>query len=612
MPIRRLPPLVVNQIAAGEVIERPASVVKELLENSIDAAATRIDIAIENGGIELIRVTDNGCGIAFDDLSLALAPHATSKITSTADLDAIGTMGFRGEALASIVSVSRLSMITRPAGEPEGRAIEAAGDQSKPPHPVGAPHGTTMTVRNLFFNTPARRKFLRTEQTESTRVGETVQSLAMSHPSIAFTLTQNGRKTIDLPPDQAPRDRVIELVGRELEPELLEVQNVQGDAHIWGLAGTPAIARGTARQMRIYLNGRPISDRSLNHAMREAYRGLIDPARYPTLVLFLEMPPSQADVNVHPSKLEVRFRNGTLVHGLILSAVRTALRKADLTPALELSGPGAAAMAVPVAPPSEFASGLERASAQTADRPSAKVFVDYFRRLDPKQKGFVFAEVKQALARDMPEIVDGTPAESTEMLSTIRSVQDVMQVHSSYIVTQDEQGILIIDQHALHERVMFEKLVQQVSKGNLESQRLLMPAMVEVSASQLEALPTVRALLEKIGIEAEPLGPRTLAVHAFPSFLFERGVEPQGFVSELLDRAAGNDLPADSEAALHETLDMMACKAAVKAGDRLTPAELAELLKHRELVERSSNCPHGRPTTLRLSLRDLERQFGRR
>jgi DNA mismatch repair protein MutL len=300
------------------------------------------------------------------------------------------------------------------------------------------------------------------------------------------------------------------------------------------------------------------------------------------------------------------------MHGLVLSSVRAALRAADLTPALTVSEQTVAAIAAPLAPPSEFASGLERTSDHRADRPSAKSFVDYFRKLDPKQKGFVFTEVKQALAREMPEFIEEQSAESSEMLSTIRSVQNVLQVHSSYIVTQDEQGILIIDQHALHERVMFERLMEQVCKGNLESQRLLMPAVVELSAPQVEALPTMKALLEKIGVEAEPMGPRALAVHAFPTFLFERGVEPQAFLSELLDRAAEKDLPTDSEEALHETLDMMACKAAVKAGDRLSQSELADLLKHRESVERSSNCPHGRPTTLRLSLRDLERQFGRR
>ena len=627
MPIRRLPPLLVNQIAAGEVIERPASVVKEVVENSIDAGATRIDIAIEQGGRELIRISDNGSGIGFDELPLAIAPHATSKIQSADDLDAIATMGFRGEALASIASVSRMSIVSRPAEQASAGVIEIEGENARQPKPAGGPVGTTVTVRNLFFNTPARRKFLRTEQTESMRVADIVENLALAHPGIAMTLRIDDQLKLELPV-QSPRQRVLAILGEELEGELLELDVIDRDVHLWGMIGKPAIARGTAKHQRLFLNGRVIVDRSINHAIKEAYRGLIDPGRFPTAVLFLEMSPEQVDVNVHPTKAEVRFRNQAVMHGVVLSAVRNCLRRADLTPAVQFESTHSWSQALQsgqplpdllaATHPPEFGAGSVSAGDMHVRAAQASNFVEYFRRLDPQQKGFVYTEVKQALAQEAPEVLRDPPAEQLmeaekEILPIVRPVADVMQVHSSYIVTQDEHGLVIIDQHALHERVMFEKLKARIDAGGgaLESQRLLMPATVPVDRSQIALLEELKPLLSRIGIEAAPIGPAAIAVHAFTSLLFERGVDPVSFMSELLDKASARGVNHDSEAALHETLDMMACKAAVKAGDKLAPEELAELLKCRESIERSSNCPHGRPTTLRLTLRELEKQFGR-
>jgi DNA mismatch repair protein MutL len=612
MPIRRLSPLLVNQIAAGEVIERPASVVKELVENSIDAGSRRIEIAIEQGGIELIRVADDGAGIPFDELSLAVAAHATSKIQAAEDLDAIATMGFRGEALASIASVSRMSIASRPIGGESGGIIETEGDQVQPPRPMGVPMGTAVTVRNLFFNTPARRKFLRAEQTESTRVADTVESLALAHPTIGFVLSVDGKTRLELPGQQSARERALAVLGKELADELLQLSADDRGIQIWGLAGKPAIARGTAKHQRLYLNGRAIVDRAINHAIKEAYRGLIDPTRSPTIVLFITIDPAQVDVNVHPTKSEVRFRSGNLIHGVVLSAVRATLRKADLIPELELapvrSWTGSFAASAESAP-REFGSGH-------SSSPAPATFVDYFRRLAPQQKGFVYQEVRQALADDAPDVLASVNAAaeakpSVETLPVVRSVSEILQVHSSYIVTQDESGLVIIDQHALHERVMFEKLKARIATGNLESQHLLMPAVVPVDAVQVQLLEELHPLLGRLGIEAEPIGPNAIGVHAFTSLLFERGVDPVEFMIEILDKAQARGVNQDPEAALHETLDMMACKAAIKAGDRLQPEELVELLKYRETVERASNCPHGRPTTLRLSLKELERQFGR-
>ena len=617
MPIRPLPPLLVNQIAAGEVIERPASVVKELIENGIDAEARRIDVAIENGGKDLIRVTDDGRGIRFEELPLALAPHATSKIESVADLEAIATLGFRGEAIASMVAVSRVALLSRPPDQEQASRIEAEGDEIAEPRPAPGPVGTTVTVRNLFFNTPARRKFLRTDQTETARVAETIDGLALSHPAIGFSLQVGRRRSLELRPGQSPRQRVLAVIGSELEDELLEVRAEERGIRLWGLIGRPAIARGTAKASRFFVNGRLIGDRSISHAIREAYRGLIDPARFPLAVLFIEMDPTQVDVNVHPTKMQVRFRNQAMVHAMVLSSLRSILREADLTPELDVKWP----------PRVEFSSGLATraaggGSATGVIEPSTRQFVEYFRRLDPTQKGFVYSEVKQALASETPQLLDepdrdrpagaADPDQRGDAPLAFRQVTDVLQVHSSYLVTPDEQGLVIIDQHALHERVIFEKLIESVNKGNLEAQRLLMPAIVEIDPAQLEILEQLGPLLVRIGIEAEPLGPTSIAIQAFTSLLFERNVEPAAFMTELLDRAQSEGLSDESEAALHEVLDMMACKAAVKAGDRLSPLELQELLKARAAVERSSNCPHGRPTSLRLTIADLDRQFGRR
>ena len=623
MPIRRLPPLLVDQIAAGEVIERPASVVKEIVENAIDAGARQIAVAIEQGGRELIRISDDGCGIAFDELPLAIAPHATSKISAAEDLDAIATMGFRGEALASIASVSRLSILSRPVDAGSASLIDVEGDVSTQPRPAGGPVGTTVTVRNLFFNTPARRKFLKSEPTEAGRVSDVVENLALAHPAIGFSLAVDTRLKLEFPPNQSPHQRALAVIGEELADELLEVDVKDHDLMIWGLAGKPAIARGTAKHQRVFLNGRSIIDRSINHAIKEAYRGLIDPTRSPTILLFLTIDPRQVDVNVHPAKAEVRFRNQAQVHGAVLSAIRRTLRAADLVPELDLSstqswsqsfrsGQSPAPTLAPSFP--SFGSGIGEAWKSPT---GPQEFVEYFRRLDPQQKGFVYSEVKQALADTMPEARTDSPREAAggdvpDSMLPVRTVSDVLQVHSSYIVTQDEHGLVIIDQHALHERVMFEKLIERIARGPLESQRLLMPTVVEVERSQVEFLEELKPLLARIGVEAEPIGPTSIAVHAFTSLLFERGVNPAEFMKGLLDQASSKGVNANTEAALHETLDMMACKAAVKAGDRLAPEELAELLKYRDSIDRSSNCPHGRPTTLRLSLKELERQFGRR
>ncbi|MFO0828624.1 MAG: DNA mismatch repair endonuclease MutL [Phycisphaerales bacterium] len=595
-PIRVLPALLVNQIAAGEVVERPASVVKELVENALDAGAKRIDVAIEGGGRELIQVTDDGCGIPAEELPLSVAPHATSKISRPEDLEAIATMGFRGEALASIASVARVTILSRTADADAAAEMQVEGDRVQPPRPASGPLGTTVTVRTLFFNTPARRKFLKSESSEAGRIADTIEAIALGHPSVRFTLRSESRVMLDLAATDDPKRRALDVLGKEHEPKLLEAEGEDGAVTVWGLVGRPELARPSTKHLRIHLNGRPVADRAIIHALREAYRGLIEPGATPMAAVFLELDPREVDVNVHPAKTEVRFRQPSLIHQAVLRAVRRALRAADLVPAFELEsaptpwringgGDGGAA-------PSFGGGGFAFARADVQS-PTPIVYEDVARGLGPKP---------------------WETATSASPLPTIARAVEILQVHSSYVVTQDEQGILIVDQHALHERVMFEKLFERITHGPLERQRLLVPAIIEASPREIEALDDLRPLLDRVGVDAEPAGPRSVAIYAFPSLLFERRVDPAEFVRELLGRAADGSLAggaADTEAALHETLDMMACKAAIKAGDRLTPEELRDLLAWRERVERSTNCPHGRPTSLRITLRDLERQFGR-
>ncbi len=603
-PIRPLPALLVNQIAAGEVVERPASVVKELVENALDAGATRITVDLEQGGIELIRVADDGSGIEPAQLALAVAPHATSKLSEASDLERIGTLGFRGEALASIASVSRLTIRSRRPTADAASSLDAEGDRVGETAPASGPVGTAVTVRNLFFNTPARRKFLRTPTTEQGRCVDVVRDLAMAHPGVAFTATCDGRTMLELPPGQSPRERALAVLGPELEGELIEVSGarIPGAPHmeLWGLVGRPSIARATNQAQHVFLNGRVIRDKTVQHAIKESFRGLIEPGRHPTALLMIEMDPGAVDVNVHPAKVEVRFRDSSAVHSMILRSIRDALQAADLTPTFGSGAPAALG-------------GRAILPAQPSGAAGVNAFVDYFRRQVPSQAqgGISYEAIRGALEPGTPaeSLADPLPPEPS--IPAPRPASRVLQVHNSYLVTQDEHGVVIIDQHALHERVMFEALLARIVAGPLECQRLLTPVVVPASPARVDRLADLAPLLERIGIEAAAIGPTSVAVHAFPSFLFHRGVEPGEFLTDLFERADAEGFAPGGEQTLHEVLDMMACKAAVKAGDRMSETELIELLRLRDDVERSSNCPHGRPTSVRLTIRELEKLFKR-
>ena len=629
--IQQLSPSLVNRIAAGEVIERPASVVKELVENAIDAGATHIAVEIEDGGRELIRIVDDGCGIPPAELPLAFASHATSKLTSDEDLFRIVTMGFRGEALASIGSVSNARILSRSTDSETAYEIHNRGGAISDPQAAAGNAGTTIEVRNLFFNVPARRKFLKGTGTEAGHVSDMLLRLALPHPQISFKLLHNGRTSLNLPATTA-EDRWLAAWPEEFQEQRLPIDVRDAEMRLIGLIGLPELARPTAKYQHLYLNGRPIRDRFIQHALREAYRGLTEPGRHPAAVLLLTVPPQDVDVNVHPTKSEVRFRDGGRIHGLVLSSVREKLLGSDLSPsAMAFSNVMPANDAFREDMRTKLANFFRQMPGETV-APTTTPFAPFQLAPSPAPAPFLplppgegrgegawesngFRKPTPPHANLLPE-GEGTRAEAPSAstangaprVSSAPSLS-VLQLHNSYLVAPSDDGLVIIDQHALHERIMYEDLLARVSRGPLESQRLLIPEVFTASSRQIAMLDHIQPMLARLGIEVAPFGRDSVAVQGFPSFLEK--LNPGDFVRELLERGEQELLDLHDEELLHEVLDMMACKAAVKAGDPLTQGEIEALLARRDLVERSSNCPHGRPTTLRLSLRDLEKQFKR-
>ena len=619
MPIRVLPVHLVNKIAAGEVIERPASIVKELVENSLDAGSTRIEVTIEDGGKKLICISDNGCGMDADDLSRAFVPHATSKLPSEDDLFNISTMGFRGEALASVGSISHAHIRTRRADSPDGGGFEisASGQTVEDVRPCASAPGTTVTVRDLFFNTPARRKFLRTANTESAHVTEQIARLALPHPNVAFLYKHNNRKVHDLPACESTRQRIGDLFGDDLADSLISVPKRGDDTSMAALIGPPSAARGSGKWQYFFLNGRYIRDRVLSHSLREAYRGLLDPRRWPVAFIFIEVPPADVDVNVHPSKIEVRFKNSQQVHGLILAGLRETLNKSNLTPSASLE-PDVLTRPEPDSETAERQDSLRHAMA------------DFFKSAPPPQPHLSFPETHSPGGGSAPQHrgqsyslpIDTSPSAppdhtnyQTPMTPSApqpiaATGQMAFQVHDSYIVAQCPDGLIIVDQHALHERVIYNDLKSRLASGALTAQRMLIPQTVTVTAAEADLLAANAELLAKLAIEVAPFGPDTVAIQQFPTLLAERGAEGPEFLREVLDKLR-EDPSADAEQLIEGILQVMACKAAIKANQQLSRDEMESLLARRDEIDKASSCPHGRPTTLKLTLQDLEKQFKR-
>jgi DNA mismatch repair protein MutL len=596
-PIRILPEILVNQIAAGEVIERPASVVKELLENAIDAQATRICLELEEAGKKLIRASDDGVGIPAAELALALAGHATSKIASSDDLEGITTLGFRGEALASIASVADVRITSRIRDSLEAVEVSSSAGKAAPPRPASGPVGTTAEVRNLFRYVPARRKFLKTDSTEMGHITEQVARIALAYPRVHLTVTHNGRSVYELPPTDSVRDRIGAFFGSEPAGALVEIASDEPAGRLWGLVGPPHLARATATMQYLFINGRYVRDRGLLHAVREAYRGMLEGNRQPVAFLFLAVPPDRVDVNVHPTKIEVRLRDAHLLYGQVLAAIRERLLGPGMAPSLAVQSPGMSPDAI----------GTNPRDAVRDDRAArVRAAVADFLRSPPTGavRAARFAGGHVPPAPSTPVTFSREPTGER-----VSSRPHAIQLHNTYLVAETPDGILIVDQHALHERVLFEQLMSRLEAGPLESQRRLAPITVDLTDAEMASVEAHREALARLGIEVEPLGPRSVGIHSF-STLLERA-DPEGTLRDFLAWAVQCEAPPGPRQVLEKLAHVAACRGAVKAGDPLGSAEIEALLAHREASDMAATCPHGRPTALVLSRTDLEKQFGR-
>lgn len=651
--INQLSPSVINRIAAGEVIERPASVVKELLENSVDALSTRIEVDVVDGGAELIRITDDGEGIHPDDLLLAVTSHATSKLKEADDLFRVQTMGFRGEALASIAEVSQFRIRSRQADNNAGMELEVNGGILAPLRECGCPLGTTIEVKQLFFNTPVRRKFMRSSGTELGHICEQFTRIALANPRLHLVLRHNQKVVYELPATDRLQERLRLFYGAQLADQLIWVEAEVGQNRVWGYVAHPSQSKATRKGEYLFLNGRWIQDRSLQHALTEAYRGLLMVGRYPITFLFLEMPAEEVDVNVHPTKAEVRFQDSQALFRLLLSTLRTKFLGMNLESQIKVpKGPSEAARSeepteiqrplpmreelsawagnqlglaggarLPTAnapfkpfPDGNFQPGLR--SAVTEWQPAQPRGAGFDVEVTPRGDVAVVDEPAPAIELGTEDQVVPAPI-TTEFAPTENSSTDVaslppvraMQVHDCYLVVESADGLVVIDQHALHERIMYEHLRERVLAGTVESQRLLLPETIDLSPPEAAALLENSATLAQIGLEISDFGGHTILLSRYPVMLGKLHLAQ--LVKDIGQQLCESGLAPTRRDILDELLHMMSCKAAIKAGQRLTPEEIESLLTQRHLIDDAHHCPHGRPTSLTLSRMELDRQFGR-
>ncbi len=619
MPIRQLPEATVNRIAAGEVVERPASVVKELVENALDAGARRVDVFTDGGGRRLIRVTDDGSGMTAADLDLAVERHATSKLADD-DLVAIRTLGLRGEALPSIGSVARLSIATRHADEPHAWAIEVDAGTKSNVKPAALGEGTRVEMRDLFFATPARLKFLKLDRTEAEAVREVVRRLAMSRPDVAFTLAGEERApqtfAAALLGAAGRLARLGDVLGADFRANAVEIAAERDGVVIEGFAALPTLTRANALGQYLFVNGRPVRDKLLLGAVRGAYADYLPRDRHPVLALFVTLPPPEVDVNVHPAKAEVRFRNAGLVRALIVGALKTALAREGTRAA---TTGGSATIAAFRSPPpySSPASAAGLGGGRGWDwRRSAARPLDARRFFAPLRSGG-FAEGAQAafdvgapaadLRSGLIEATDSAPAQELldHPLGAARA-----QIHETYIVSQTRDGLVIVDQHAAHERIVYEKLKAALDQNGVARQILLIPEIVEMDEAEVERLVARAGELARFGLVLEAFGPGAVALRETPSLLGE--VDGAGLVRDLAEHLSEWDETLPLERRLMQVASSMACHGSVRAGRRLKPEEMNALLREMETTPNSGQCNHGRPTYVELKLADIERLFGRR
>ena len=587
MAIRQLPPNLVNRIAAGEVVERPASVVKELIENAIDAEATRIDVVANGGGLGLIRVTDDGSGMDRDDLALAVERHATSKLQDD-DLSAILTLGFRGEALPSIGAVARLTIMSRVRGADKAYEIAVDGGRKAPIKPAAIGGGTRIEVRDLFYATPARLKFMKSERAESGAIADIVKRLALAKPEIAFSLVNSDRTGLLLepcPPGLLDHGlpRLGRILGEDFVTDALPVCAARGNIAVEGFAGLATLHRPNSLGQYLVVNGRPVRDKLLAGAVRASYGDLVPNGRHPMLALFLTLPPDEVDVNVHPAKTELRFRDAQAVRALIVTALHEALGSAQHRATASLSQEALARMA---RPSSGFAS-------------------------HPSPRAFGFAERTQAPLAPIATPSAPTQAHANDSDTTAYPLGAARaQVHDTFIIAETETSLVIVDQHAAHERLVYERLKKAFANGGLSRQMLLIPEVVELDAKAADRLAGAAVELERLGLVVEAFGPSAVIVREMPALLGQRNI--QGLLRDLADELAEGEGSLVVSERLDHVLSTMACHGSVRAGRRLNAEEMNALLRDMEETPFSGQCNHGRPTYVELKLADIEKLFQRR
>ena len=673
--IQRLPASVVNQIAAGEVVERPASVVKELLENAVDSGATRIDLAVERGGKDMIRVADDGCGMDSEDLMLAFQAHATSKLSTAEDLEHITTLGFRGEALAAIAEISRTKCTTRKADADNANSVEIEGGLFGEIKTAAGSPGTVFEVRDLFFNTPVRRRFLKSDSTEAGHVADAFQRVALAQPGIHMTYRSGGKLVYDVPGQAGLKERIGIFFGRELIDDLVWIDCKADGYHVWGYVAQPSHSRGSSKSQNFYVGGRYVRDRTLSHALTEAYRGLLMVGRQPISFLSFDIPPEDVDVNVHPAKVEVRFRDSQKLYALLLSAIRQKFLATDLHEKLSAHGLGAVQESPVTQSPAPVATNLPVSQTKpTSDpapytlstaSPSRQMLTEWFSnppsggpsgprpnlpaatlppyrppstspyRSGPPGSPFAplnapssgppaswsmsgtnsepfQADLEGLNLNESADIQDADNASSPSEIPVpvpVKQFRKAVQIHDSYLVVETEDGVSLVDQHALHERILYEELRAKLKQGGVETQRLLIPDMLELEPSEHALALEHAETLESLGLEVQDFGAPTLAILTVP--LMAKHLKAGELTRILIDRFQHAQAKPDPEAFLNLTLATIACKAAVKAGDKLQPEEIEALLAKGTEFAHSHHCPHGRPSALVFTKTELEKQFGR-
>lgn len=617
MPLRLLPPTLVNRIAAGEVVERPASAVKELVENALDAGATRIDVVLNDGGKALMAVIDNGKGMTAEEISLAVERHATSKLP-TDDLFDIRFLGFRGEALPSIASVSRMTITSKTVDSDTAWSLLVEGGEKREPEPVSGPVGTRIEVRDLFYAVPARLKFLKTTPTETGYIQDIMEKIALAHPEVGFTLSDEKKTRLDLKPlsKEALKERIAQVVGAEFTENAIGINVEREGIRLTGFAGLPTLNRATAANQYFFVNGRPVRDKVLMGAVKVAYQQLLASDRAPVVVLFLTVPPFDVDVNVHPAKAEVRFRNAQAVRGLIITAVRQALVEAGHRTSSSLAAEAldAAETGTLPAPAPVFRRSYDY---QARPLPAGASNLLHTAPLRETKNRFNYGLFKPAETFSAaPSVPDHTPAPAGDFTTEAR--EEVFpplgiaraQLHRTYIVSQTEDGIVIVDQHAAHERLTYEQINRNYQNGDAAAQYLLLPEVVELGTSKAGSLLKRAEEFHKMGLFIEPFGDGAVLVRGTPAILGD--VDVRGLVVDIADTLAEWGDAVALKERIKDICATMACHGSVRAGRKLDASEMNALLRQMEAVPYSGQCIHGRPTYIELKLKDIEKLFGRR